>query len=250
MVYNKNMTYGKLFLVGTHIGNLDDMPPRSKKYINDANNVVIENLDAYIKICKDLNIDHSNKNIISIRFDSDGTKPGKMFEFENTKKIIDLLKSGEDVYVISDEGMPGIADPGSMLVKSCIKNNISVSSTPGPSVVIAAAAVTGTMHNFTLESFLPFNRDQKIIWLKNKKNHEYPMIIMLRNAKNNNEFNNEIPEFLHDACSILGENKIGSLCYNLTTEKEFVINGTMKELSDYFSSTKRNISDQICMVIH
>jgi 16S rRNA C1402 (ribose-2'-O) methylase RsmI len=106
------------------------------------------------------------------------------------------------------------------------------------------------MHNFTLESFLPFEKEKRIIWLKNKKNHEYPMIVMLRNAKNNNEFNNEIPEFLQESCLILGENKIASLCYNLTKGKEFVLHGTMKELYDYFISTDRDISDQICMVIH
>lgn len=244
------MDFGKLFLVGTPIGNFEDMPPRSKKYIELAQNVVIENLNAYIRICNSLGIEYSNKNIISIRFDSDGTKPGKQFEIENTEKIIKLLKSGEDVYVISDEGMPGIADPGSWLVKECINNNIQISSTPGPSVVIAAASVSGVMHNFTLESFLPFEREKRIVWLKNKKNHEYPMILMLRNAKNNKEFNNEIPEFLEDSCSILGKNKLGSLCYNLTTEREFVVHGTMEYLYNYFTSKNRDISDQICMVIH
>ena len=244
------MKFGKLFLVGLPVGNWEDMPPRSKKYIQSAKNVVVENLDTFINICNLFDIEHFNKNIISIRYESDGTKPGKPYEIENTEKIITLLKSSEDVYVISDEGMPGIADPGSWLVKECIKNKIQISATPGPSVVVAAAAVSGVMHNFILESFLPFEKEKRIIWLKNKKNHEYPMIVMLRNAKNNNEFNNEIPEFLQESCLILGENKIASLCYNLTKEKEFVLHGTMKELYDYFISTDRDISDQICMVIH
>jgi 16S rRNA (cytidine1402-2'-O)-methyltransferase len=244
------MNYGTLFLVGLPVGNWEDMPPRSKKYIQSAKNVVVENSETFINICNIFDIEHFNKNIISIRYESDGTKPGKQYEVENIEKIISLLKSGEDLYVISDEGMPGIADPGSFMVKECIKNKINVSSTPGPSVIIAAAAVTGVMHNFILESFLPFDKTEKITFLQNKKNHEYPMIIMLRNAKNQNEFNNEIPEFLENACSIWGENKNASLCYNLTTNKELVIHGPMKELFDYFNSTKRDMSDQICIVIH
>jgi 16S rRNA (cytidine1402-2'-O)-methyltransferase len=244
------MNFGKLFVVGVPIGNFEDMPPRSLSYIKIAKNVVAESPNSFIRMCEILNIDHLQKNIISIHFDSDGTKPGKMNELENMTKIIKILKSGEDVYLISDEGMPGIADPGSNIVKECIKNNINISSTPGPSVVIAAAVVTGVMHNFTLESFLPFTQEDKKLFLNNKKNHEYPMIIMLRNEKNQTEFNDEIPEFLKDASLILGETKWASLCYNLTYPEEFVIHGSLKELLEYFLSNKRNIKDKICMVVH
>lgn len=244
------MTFGKLFVVGVPIGNFEDMPPRSLNYIKIAKNVVAESPNSFIRMCEILNIDYLQKNIISIHFDSDGTKPGKMNELENMTKIIEILKSGEDVYLVADEGMPGIADPGSNIVKECIKNNIEISSTPGPSVVIAAAVATGVMHNFILESFLPFTRQDKKLFLNNKKNHEYPMIIMLRNEKSETEFNNEIPEFLEDASLILGENKQASLCYNLTYPEELVIHGTIKELFEYFLSNKRNIKDKICIVIH
>ena len=250
MVYNKKMKFGKLFVVGVPIGNFEDMPPRSVNYIKIAETVVAERPDLFIKICQILDIDYSQKNIISIHFESDGTKPGKMNELENMKTIIEILKSGKDVYLISDEGMPGIADPGSNIVKECIKNNISVSPTPGPSVVIAAAVATGVMHNFILESFLPFTREDKKIFLNNKKNHEYPMIVMLRNEINEKEFNNEIPEFLEDICNILGYSKKISLCYNLTYPEEFVVHGTAKEIYEHFISRERKIKDKICMVIH
>jgi 16S rRNA (cytidine1402-2'-O)-methyltransferase len=249
-VYNKKMTFGKLFVVGVPIGNWEDMPPRSINYIKLAKNVVVESPYAFSEICKGLNIDYLEKNIISIHFESDGTSNGKMNELLETDNIIKILKSGEDVYLVADEGMPGIADPGAHIVRECIKNKIQISSTAGPSVVVAAAAVTGVMHNFILESFLPFLQEEKIKFLNDKKNHEYPMIIMLRNEKNETEFNDEIPKFLEDACRVWGDKKRVSLCYNLTYPKEFVIHGTMGELLEYFQSNKRNIDDQICMVVH
>lgn len=244
------MTFGKLFVVGVPIGNWEDMPPRSINYIKLAKNVAVESPYAFGEICKKLNIDYLEKNIISIHFESDGTEPGKMNELENMTKIIEILKSGEDVYLISDEGMPGIGDPGAYIIKECINNKIQISSTAGPSVVIAAAVATGVMSNFILEPFLPFTREDRKIFLDNRQNHQYPMIIMLRNEKNETEFNDEIPEFLEDANLILGEKKQASLCYNLTYPEEFVIHGNLKELLEYFLSNKRNIKDKICMVIH
>lgn len=243
------MSFGKLYLVGLPVGNWEDMSIRAYKYIKSAKNIVIEREEAFERIWPALGMEKPNVNTISIEYDSDGGEPGEAYELRNMKKIIDLLKGGEDVFLISDEGMPGVADPGARIVKKCISEGINVTSTPGPSAVMAAVAVTGTMHNFIFESFLPFIKEERLQFLKERKDYKYPMVIMLRNVKRGQELHNEIPEFLEEACEILGKDRWASLCYNLTMDTERVIRNTLNNLKEYFNNTERVMSDQICIVI-
>lgn len=239
------MNKGTLYLVGLHIGNINDISPRSFDYIKKAKNIVIEREEAFERIWEDLNIDSSKYNIISIEYASNGGEPGISYEKIYTQKVIDLLNAGEDVYVIADEGMPGVADPGVFLVSNAIENGIKIVSTPGPSIAIAATAVTGTMHNFSFESFLPFTKEQRIQFLKDRKDNMYPMVIVLRNEIRDPEgrgvlFGNEIPEFLEECIDILGSKRNAALCYNLTMSDEKVVNGTIEYLNKYFNDTPRH----------
>lgn len=243
------MKYGKLFLIGLPVGNWEDMSVRSYKYIKNAKNIVIEREEAFEKIWPQLGMEKPSINTISIEYDSDGGEPGEAYELHNMEKILQLLKNGEDVYLISDEGMPGVADPGARIVKRCILEGIEVTSTPGPSVVMAAVAVTGTMHNFIFESFLPFIKEERLLFLEERKDYRYPMVLMLRNAKRGQEFHDEIPNFLEEAISILGKTRKASLCYNLTMDNEKVVHDTLDGLRLYFNNEPRNILDQICIVI-
>ena len=105
------MTKGKVYLVGLPIGNDGDLSPRALEYITTAKNIVIEREEAFQEVWPRLGISRPNANIISIEYDSDGGEPGFAYELENSNKIMELLENGEDVYIVSDEGMPGIADP-------------------------------------------------------------------------------------------------------------------------------------------
>lgn len=238
------MKKGNLYLVGLHIGNLDDVSPRSFNYIKNAKNIVIEREEAFDGIWESLGIDSSGYNIISIEYASNGGEPGISYEKIYMQKVVDLLNNGEDVYVIADEGMPGVADPGAMLVAEAIKNGIVVKSTPGPSVAIAAAAVTGTMHNFSFESFLPFVSQQRKQFLEDRKHNMYPMIIVLRNEIRDPEgrgilFGDEIPQFLQECIDVLGHKRYAALCYDLTMPQEKVISGTLEYLQKYFNEAPR-----------
>jgi 16S rRNA (cytidine1402-2'-O)-methyltransferase len=250
------MTKGKLYLVGLPIGNWEDISERAKQYVTTAKNLVIERQEAFEHIWKHVGNPRSDANIISIEFQSTAGEPsGTPYELQNMQKILDLLNNGEDVYIISDEGMPGIADPGSHIVGKAIEQGIEITSTPGPSVAIAAVAVTGTMHNFTFDSFLPYERKDKIIFMTKRANLHTPLVLVLRNmahAAGAGEpliFNNEIPEFLEDAVDIFGSDRHAALCYNLTKPNERVVRGTLKYLKDYFFTNERNVLDQITIVI-
>jgi 16S rRNA (cytidine1402-2'-O)-methyltransferase len=246
------MKKGKLYLVGLPVGNWEDMPPRALRYIKTAKNIVMESEEAFEMIWPSLGIEKPNANFITIEMVSTGGEPGKSYELDNMQKILDLLEAGEDVHLISDDGMPGVADPGELITKQAIANGIEITATPGPSVALAAVAVAGCMHNFTFESFLPFEKDERIKYISQRKYLHAPMVFVLRNTKRsfNNQvaYSDEIPEFLAEAAEVLGENRKAVLCYNLTKENEKVIRGTLKELHEYFTTTPRE-PDLITIVI-
>lgn len=246
------MKKGKLYLVGLPVGNWEDMSVRAYKYIKNAKNIVIEREEAFASIWPELGMERPDVNIISIEMDSNGGEPGKSYELENMDKILAILESGEDVYLISDDGMPGIADPGELITKNAIASGFEVTATPGPSVAIAAVAVAGCMHNFSFESFLPFTKEDRVKYLFERRHLHAPMVFVLRNLmrSNNNQiaYHHEIPEFLQEAVEVLGAERKAVLCYNLTKDNERVVRGTLKELKKYFDETPRE-PDLITIVI-
>ena len=247
------MNKGILYLVGLHIGNIEDVSPRTLRYIKEAKNLVIEREEAFENIWTSLNIEKPNANIISIEYTSNGGEPGFSNELKYIDEVIKILNNGEDVYVLADEGMPGVADPGTLLVQQAIKNQIVIKSTPGPSIAMAATAVTGVMHNFIFESFLPFTKEERINFLKARKEAVYPMVIVLRNEVRDPlgrgpMYGDEIPNFLDETIDILGANRKAALCYNLTMGDERVIRGTLEQLKKYFNEMPREQS-LITMVI-
>lgn len=248
------MQKGKLYLVGLPIGNWEDLSDRTRRYIVEAKNIVIEREEAFEHVWPHVGKVREDANIISIEFESKAGEPtGIPHEQQNAQKILDLLHGGEDVYIVADEGMPGVADPGGFTVHRAISEGIEIISTPGPSVAIAAVAVTGTMHNFTFDSFLPYERKDKIVFLKQRSSLMTPLVLVLRNGTPTDdggfEFNQEIPEFLEDSIHIFGKDRHAALCYNLTKHNERVVRGTLEYLSQYFKTTERNLMDQITVVI-
>jgi 16S rRNA (cytidine1402-2'-O)-methyltransferase len=79
----------------------------------------------------------------------------KFNESKNLSKIIDLLKSGKIISLISDAGTPGISDPGAILLNECVRNNIKITPIPGPSAVAAAVSMSGFSEKFIFYGFLP-----------------------------------------------------------------------------------------------
>ena len=84
----------------------------------------------------------------------------KFNERKNTLKIIQYLKSGKIISLISDAGTPVISDPGSILVNECVKNNIKIVPIPGPSAVATALSISGFSDQFYFHGFLPEKKQQ------------------------------------------------------------------------------------------
>jgi 16S rRNA (cytidine1402-2'-O)-methyltransferase len=132
-----------LYLVSTPIGNLKDITLRAIETLKKSN---------YI-LCEDTRVSRIllDKYEIKSRLISNH----KFNESKNLNKIIDILKSGETISLISDAGTPSISDPGAKLVNECVKNNIKIIPIPGPSAVVTAVSISGFSEKFIFYGFLP-----------------------------------------------------------------------------------------------
>ena len=140
----------KLFLIPTPIGNLADITARSVSTLFEVDYILCEDTRRTAKLMNHLNI---KKNLKSFH---------KFNEHSKIKNIIDDLKKGLTIGVVSDAGSPGISDPGYLIVKNCLESNIEVESLPGPTALIPALVISGIpCERFTFEGFLPVKKGRK-----------------------------------------------------------------------------------------
>ncbi len=132
-----------LYLVATPIGNLDDITFRAIEILNKSD---------YI-LCEDTRV--SKKLLDRYEIKSKLISNHKFNEKKNITKIIDLLKLGKIISLISDAGTPSISDPGAILVNECIKNDIKIFPIPGPSAVSSAVSISGFTEKFFFYGFFP-----------------------------------------------------------------------------------------------
>jgi len=133
----------RLYLVSTPIGNLKDITLRAIETLKKS---------TYI-LCEDTRVSRNLLDRYEIK--SKLISNHKFNESKNLNKIVDLLKSGEIISLISDAGTPSISDPGAILVNECIKNNIKITPIPGPSAVTVAVSMSGFSEKFIFHGFLP-----------------------------------------------------------------------------------------------
>ena len=140
----------KLILIPTPIGNLDDITLRSIECIKDVDLILCEDTRRSLKLMNHLEIKKPLKSF------------HKFNEHSTVEKIIFEIQSGIKVGLISDAGTPSISDPGYLIVKMCIDNNIDVECLPGPTALIPALAISGLpSERFTFEGFLPVKKGRK-----------------------------------------------------------------------------------------
>ena len=132
-----------LYLVSTPIGNLKDITLRAIETLQQSEYV----------LCEDTRI--SKKLFEKYKIKSKLISNHKFNEKKNLSKIIEILKSGSIVSLISDAGTPSISDPGRIITKECIKNNIEVIPLPGPSAVSSAVSISGFSEKFFFYGFFP-----------------------------------------------------------------------------------------------
>ena len=132
-----------LYLVSTPIGNLKDITFRAIEILKKSDFI----------LCEDTRVSKNLLNKYEIK--SKLISNHKFNEKKNTEKIIDHLKSGKTISLISDAGTPSISDPGSILVNECVKQDIRIFSIPGPSAVVRAVSISGFSEKFFFYGFFP-----------------------------------------------------------------------------------------------
>ncbi len=139
---DKNKIIKGLYIVSTPIGNLKDITLRAIDVLKNSNIILCEDT----RVSKKLLSHYEIKTRLMSNY--------KFNEKKNLKKIIDILNEDKIVSLISDAGTPSISDPGRILIKQCIQNNLSVIPIPGPSAVSASMSISGFSDKFYFHGFL------------------------------------------------------------------------------------------------
>ena len=167
-----------LYLVSTPIGNLKDITFRAVDILKNSSHILCEDT----RVSRNLLDKHGIKSKLIANH--------KFNETKNLSKIIELLKSGEMISLISDAGTPGISDPGSILINECIKNDIKISPIPGPSAVATAVSISGFLEKFFFYGFLPDKKQNLLNELKRLSKFENTIVFFISPKK----INKIIPE--------------------------------------------------------
>lgn len=212
------MEKGILYICATPIGNLEDITIRTIRILKEVDLIAAEDTRHTIKLLNHLDI----------------KKPLTSYHEHNIKEkgieLIEKLKNGINIGLVSDAGMPGISDPGADLVRLAIENDIPTIALPGPTASITALVLSGfNTDKFIFEGFLSSKRAQRKGELEKIKTYKKTTIIY--------ESPHRILSTLKDMSDILGERKI-SLSRELTKKYEETFRGTVNEAIEKFSQSK------------
>ena len=162
-----------LYIVSTPIGNLDDITLRSLEVLKKSDIVLCEDTRRSLKLLNHYKI---KKKLVSYH---------KFNEQKELQKIIEYLKEGKILSLISDAGTPTLSDPGLLLVKTCIEKNICIYPLPGPSALTAAVSVSGFDDKFLFYGFLPKTENDLVKRLKKLKDLDYSIVFFIPGIKIN-----------------------------------------------------------------
>ena len=204
---NKNI--GMLYLVGTPIGNLEDMSFRAIKTLREVDFIAAEDTRVTLKLLNHFDI---KKPMISY-YEHNKRERGEI--------ICNRILEGETCALVSDAGMPAISDPGEDLVRLCEKKNIDVKVVPGPSALISSIAISGlATGRFTFEGFLSTNKKNRLNHLEGLKNEQRTMIFY--------EAPHKLIYTLEDLLKIIGNRKI-AIARELTKIHEEILRTDIEE---------------------
>lgn len=207
---------GTLYLCATPIGNLEDMTFRAVRILKEADLIAAEDTRNSVKLL----------NHFEIR--TPMTSYHEYNKIEKGKKLVEKLKEGADIALITDAGTPGISDPGEELVKMCLEEGISVTSVPGACACITALVISGlSTRRFAFEAFLPPDKKERTRILEEMKKETRTMILY--------EAPHRLVKTLAELMDSLG-NRRAAVCRELTKKHETVFNTTLSEAKTYYES--------------
>ena len=206
---------GKIYLVPTPIGNLGDITLRALEVLKSVDLIAAEDTRQSLKLLNHFNI---KKSLISYH---------KHNEQGKSEELIDRVRNGENIAVISDAGTPGISDPGGIVLKKCIENGIDVEVLPGATASTTAIIYSGLDTSaFIFRCFLPRENNEKKEFVESLKDRRETIIFY------------ESPYRVIDTLTFLKENfgnRNIAICRELTKLHEEIYRGSLEEAICYFN---------------
>jgi len=220
-------TDGRLFIVATPIGNLEDISLRALRILEEVSLIACEDTRQTVKILNKYGI---KKRLLSYFHPK---------EQKRVPKIIGLLKEGKDVALVSDAGTPGIADPGFPLIREALKQGIAVIPVPGPAAVTAALSAAGLpTHKFLFWGFPSPKKETARKSLESLKTETATLIFYLPSRK--------LPAFLKIIQEILGERRV-VIARELTKVHEEFLRGFPAELLSALE--KKSLKGELTLLV-
>ncbi|WNF37095.1 16S rRNA (cytidine(1402)-2'-O)-methyltransferase [Bacillaceae bacterium IKA-2] len=222
-----NEEAGALYLVPTPIGNLEDITYRALTILKEVDVIAAEDTRQTIKLCNHFQI---QTKLVSYH---DHNKQTSGY------KLLEDLRNGKKVALVSDAGMPAISDPGYELVVSCLAEKINVIPLPGANAALPALIASGLpTDHFFFYGFLDRQKKDKKKQLEQLKNMESPIIFY--------ESPHRIKETLQLILEQLGDRKI-AVCRELSKKFEEFIRGNISEVISHYE--KENPRGEYCLVL-
>jgi 16S rRNA (cytidine1402-2'-O)-methyltransferase len=218
----------KLYLIPTPIGNLEDITLRALRILKEVDVILAEDTRTSSKLLKHYEID---KRLVAHHQHN---------EHKSLERIIDSIKAGETMALISDAGTPAISDPGFLLARECIKHDIEVDCLPGATAFVPALVNSGfPCDKFIFEGFLPHKKGRQT---RLKLYTEETRTVVFY------ESTHRLLKTLNQFSEFYGEERQVSVSRELTKMHEETIRGTVKEVIEYYNN---NVTKgEIVMVLH
>lgn len=217
---------GKLYLVPTPIGNLEDMTYRSIRILNEVDAILCEDTRTSSRLLQHYGI---QKRLIAHHQHN---------EHKAVEKVIEHLQNGETLALITDAGTPGISDPGFLLARACAEADIEIETLPGATAFVPALVNSGLpCDKFCFEGFLPHKKGRHTR-LTELATEERTLVFY--------ESTHRIVKSLLQMAEYFGEDRKASVSRELTKLHEETVRGTLKELAQYYTD---NISKGEFVVI-
>lgn len=216
-----------LYVVPTPIGNLEDITLRALRILKEVDFILAEDTRTTGQLLKHYEI---SNQLLAYHIHN---------EHKTIERIIDQIKAAGSVAIVSDAGTPAISDPGFLLIRTCIENNINVICLPGPSAIIPAIVGCGfPCDRFVFEGFLPHKKGRQTKW---KAIAEEPRSVVLYESPH------RLIKALKEMQEFLAPNRLICIAREISKIYETFHRGTATELLDYFE--KNSPKGEIVIVI-
>ena len=205
---------GTLYLCATPIGNLEDITFRVLRTLQEVDLIAAEDTRNSIKLLNHFEIK------------TPMTSYHEFNKIEKAYQLVEKLKEGKNIALITDAGTPGISDPGEDIVRICYENGIEVTSLPGAAACITALTMSGrSTRRFAFEAFLPKDKKERAIVLEELKNETRTIILY--------EAPHHLLKTVRELMEVLGNREL-TLCRELTKKYEEKIQLTFSTLLSYY----------------